>query len=327
MKTDSLIKFTSKGFYCPTGGFYIDPKNVVDKALITHGHSDHAIKGHTEYLSHYRNITILKTRLGLKTNVMGVEYGQVLNINGVKVTFFPSGHVIGSAQIKIENKYESWVITGDYKIENDNISQSFAPIKCDNFVTETTFAQPIYRWESQDTIFNEINDWVKENKEKGLFSVIMCYSLGKAQRVLKNVNIEGNIFTYHSVFDMNKAIESSGVKLPSYLLFEPSLIKPGDLLLAPHNFVKSGVIDRNKYALAEASGWMKLFDPKSIDKKFILSDHADWNGLNYAVKESRAQRIFTTHGFTKTYTSWLRKKGYDAYQVDDETESNNEFDI
>lgn len=317
MKNNQLIQFTNKGFYCPQGDFYIDPKRKVKKALITHAHSDHAISGHTQYLSHYKNIPILKTRLGKKTNVMGVEYGEILNINGVKVTFFPSGHVIGSAQIKLQTKHESWVVTGDYKIENDNISQSFVPIKCDNFVTETTFAQPIYRWDSQTDIFKDMSNWVKFNQSLGLFSVVLCYSLGKAQRILRNLQIDGRIFTYKSVFEMNQAIESSGVKLPSYSLFEASKVKPGDLLLAPHNFVSDNIIDRSKYALAEASGWMKLFNPKNIDKKFVLSDHADWNGLNYAVKESQAARIFTTHGFTKTYTSWLRKKGYDAYQVEE----------
>jgi len=312
-----LIKFTDKGLYCEQGDFYIDPKKTVTKALITHAHSDHAIRGHKQYLSHYRNIPILKIRLGSKIDVMGVEYGEILNINGVRVTFFPAGHVIGSAQIKIENKFESWVISGDYKIENDNISESFVPVKCDNFITETTFAQPIYRWEPQSAVFNDINKWIIKNKSKGVFSVILCYSLGKAQRILQNIEIEGNIYAYRSVFEMNKAIESSGVKLREYELLDINKIQSGDLLLAPHNFVRSEIIDRNKYSLAEASGWMKLFNPKSIDRKFVLSDHADWNGLNHAVKESGAQKIYTTHGFTKTYTSWLRKKGFDAYQIED----------
>src|SRR5687767_15681366 len=153
-----LIEFSDKGLYCRQGDFYIDPWKPVDRAIITHAHSDHARWGSKYYLCHRQTKPLLRLRLG-ENNFQGVEWEETTDINGVKVSLHPAGHMIGSSQIRVEHKSEVWVVSGDYKIEDDGLSGKFEPVACNTFITESTFGLPIYNWKTQSEIFRDIQDW------------------------------------------------------------------------------------------------------------------------------------------------------------------------
>lgn len=322
-KKPNLIEFSNKGLYCPAGKFYIDPFKPVEKALITHAHGDHARWGMRSYLSHYDSIPIMKVRLGEHNNYQGINYGEKLNINGVAVSFHPAGHIIGSAQIRLEYKGEVWVVSGDYKLENDGLSPTFEPVQCNTFITESTFGLPIYRWQPQSIIFNEINNWWRSNLDKGITSIILGYSLGKAQRILFNLDKSiGPVFLHGAIYNLNKVLIDAGHPLPDFLKFEPGIKKnsfTGAMIVAPPSAAGSPWMRKfQPYSMAVASGWMALRGAKrrkAADKGFILSDHADWPELNEAVKACGAERVFVTHGYTQTFATWLRSQGIEAYTV------------
>jgi putative mRNA 3-end processing factor len=309
--------------YCPQGDFYIDPWRQVDRALITHAHGDHARHGHQKYLSHHDSIPIMKARLGFHL-YEGVGYGETRMINGVKVSFHPAGHIIGSAQIRLEYKGHIWVASGDYKTEYDGISPAFEPVKCDTFITESTFGLPVYHWSDQSKIFDEMNLWWQHNKDHGITSVILAYSLGKAQRIIHNIDRSiGPVYLHGSIYNMNKAIMDSGIALPVCRKIEPALKKDvfnGALVIAPPGATVSAWLSKfNDYSIAAASGWMAIRGGRtrqSADKGFALSDHADWAGLNAAIKATGAERVIVTHGYTEIFSRWLRENGYDSRTVE-----------
>ncbi len=318
----NLIEFTSKGMYCPQGDFYIDPWRPVDRALITHAHSDHSRFGHKYYLSHVDSIPIMKIRLG--ENVYeGVNYGEIRMINGVKVSFHPAGHIIGSSQIRLEYQGEVWVASGDYKTEFDGISPAFEPVKCHTFITESTFGLPVYNWSPQKAIFDDMNEWWRNNQERGIATVILAYSLGKAQRILFNIDRSiGPVYVHGAIESMNNAIIEAGYKLPESQKVEPSMKKDtfkNSLIIAPPSAAGSAWLKKfNPHSLGVASGWMAVRGAKrwqSADKGFALSDHADWQGLNWAIKETGAERVVVTHGFTDVFCKWLNENGYNARTV------------
>ncbi len=310
-----LLEFTSKGMYCSVGDFYIDPHRVVDRALITHAHSDHAIRGHKSYLAHRYSVPILKRRLGKYINIQGVEYGEILNIKGVKVVFIPSGHIIGAAQIRLEYKGEVWVVTGDYKIEDDGISSKFEPIKCNVLVTESTFGMPLFKWKDQENVFKDMSNWWATNQINNNTSILYCYSLGKAQRILQNIDKNGDIYVSPQINEMNLAIKENDISLPNVKVITDE-INPEDLksalVLTSHGSSKKLMPLLENPIEAEVSGWVAM---QSSSKGFVLSDHADWNGLNHAVRESAPDKVYVMHGYTYTYVNWLRKKGFDAEEV------------
>lgn len=321
MNSSKLIRFTNKGYYCTVGNFYIDPWRPVENALITHGHSDHAIFGHKNYLTSNLNVPIIKHRLGA-IKVQGIDYGKTININGVNVTFYPSGHVVGASQIKIEYQGETWVFTGDYKLQDDGISTPFEVVKCQNFVTESTFALPVFQWKKQEEVFTDINNWWRSNKEKGIASVIMAYSLGKAQRVLKNIDPSiDKIIVHGAVNNINNVIRSMGIDLPvTYTTSELSKEEMKTaLVVGPSSILGTSWLRRfYPYSIAQASGWMQIRGIRrraSLDRGFVLSDHADWNDLNTAVKESGAEKVFVNHGYTSQFSRWLNEKGIESYEV------------
>jgi putative mRNA 3-end processing factor len=313
-----LICFTSKGIYCPIGDFYIDPTQAVNLAIITHAHSDHTKRGCKKYVGSELTIALMKHRLGKNINTTSLKFNAEITINGVKVSLHPSGHIVGASQVRIEFKGEVAVVAGDYKTEDDGISGKFEPLKCNTFVTESTFGLPTYKWEPQQKTFDEINLWWKENKEKDLNSVIFCYTLGKAQRILKNVDHSlGKIICHYETEATNRLIRSFEINLPeSNLLTEVDKNDlKGCLILAPSSAKKTTWLQNfSPYELAQASGWMQsnMFWRNFSDKGFALSDHADWNGLNWAVKETQAERVYVTHGFEAQFAKHLRSLGIDA---------------
>src|SRR5688500_15256374 len=191
-----LIEFNDCGLFCRQGNFYIDPWKPVDRAVITHAHSDHARFGSKYYLCHTYSKPILELRLGMN-HYQCMEWNETIHINGVKVSLHPAGHIIGSSQVRVEYNGEVWVTSGDYKLEDDGVSGVFEPVRCNTFVTESTFGLPIYNWKPQQVIFEDIRTWIRNNQVNGKTSVLIAYSLGKAQRVLQAVEaVTGNIFVH-----------------------------------------------------------------------------------------------------------------------------------
>jgi putative mRNA 3-end processing factor len=317
-----LVEFKKEGLYVPIADVFIDPWRRVRKALITHGHSDHSRWGHQSYLCTHESKPIIRHRLG-DINIQSVAFGQDVLINGVKFTFLPAGHIVGSAQIRIEFRGEVWVISGDYKTENDGISGHFEPVPCHAFITECTFGLPIYSWIPQAHIFQQINQWWQYNRENKISTLLMGYTLGKAQRLISGLDPSiGPIFTHGAIHNMNEILKATGVKLPVSRHLDNSVTKEdlqGAMVVAPSGITGSNWMGRfREVSIGNASGWMQLRGARrrgSTDRGFVLSDHADWEGLNQTIIATGADKIYVTHGYTEIFKKWLIEKGYDAEVV------------
>jgi putative mRNA 3-end processing factor len=323
----SLIRFTEKGLYCEQADVFIDPWRPVDRALITHAHADHSRPGMKHYLAHHLSLPVMKYRLG-EIQAEGVEYGEVITINGVEISFHPAGHTPGSAQIKLAYKGEAWVISGDYKIETDGVSTPFEPVKCSHFVTESTFGLPVYSWQSQNEVAKKINHWWQANQEKGLCSVLLGYSFGKAQRLIHMIDPSiGKIYLHGAIANTNEVLAAVGFEFHDAERVTPETPKTafkGSLVIAPPSALGSAWMKKmNPYSVATASGWMALRGARrrrNLDAGFVLSDHADWDGLNTAVKSTGAENIFVTHGYSNIFSKWLEDQGLNAQVVETEFE-------
>lgn len=320
-----VLEFRDEGIFCPVGGFHIDPWKPVDRALITHGHADHAYPGHRAYLSSTAAAPVLRHRLG-DIAIETLPFGDRRDINGVTVSFHPAGHVPGSAQIRVEHRGEVWVVSGDYKTTADGLSEPFAPVRCHAFITECTFGLPVFDWKPEAVLAAEINDWWRANAAAGRVSAIGAYSLGKAQRLLTMADPAiGPILTHAAVENTNAVLRAQGLTLPDTVRVTPETdpkAYPGALLIAPPSALDGKWSRRfGPMATAFASGWMALRGVRrrrALDRGFVVSDHADWKGLNAAIAETGATRIFATHGYTATFRDWLASQGYDAQIVQTE---------
>lgn len=318
----SLLSFTGNGIYCAQADVYIDPWKPVKKALITHGHSDHARWGHQYYLCTESAMPVIKYRLG-KINISTIAYGEERKINGVSFQFFPAGHILGSAQIRVAYQGEVWVVSGDYKLEDDGLAEAFEPIACHHFITESTFGLPVYKWQPQGQVFEQINQWWAQNQAAGKYTVLTAYALGKAQRILRHLDPSiGPILTHGAVENTNAIIRNQGIDLPPTIpvasAFDPKQHQ-GGIVIAPPSAIGSSWIKRFKKAsLGVASGWMSLRGPRrrrAADRGFVLSDHADWDGLNETIEATGAESVYVTHGYTDIFRRWLIEQGYDAHEV------------
>lgn len=330
----ALIRFTNKGIYCKQGDFYIDPWKPVKLAVTTHGHADHVKWGNEAYLCHELTKPILLHRLGADLNIQTLPYGKGLNINGVKLSLHPAGHVIGSAQIRLEYKGEICVVSGDYKVEYDGISTAFEPVKCHTFVSESTFGLPIYKWLPQQTILNQIDNWVNTNIAQNKTSVLVAYSLGKAQRLINGLHGTKPIYVHNAIANLNEAFINAGVKLPETIRITPEIrkeeLQKGIVIVPPALAEGRWIKNLQQAATGVCSGWMQVRAGRrwrSADAGFALSDHADWPGLLSAIKATEAEKVFVTHGFTATFSKYLNEIGIHAEEVktqygqeDDETE-------
>jgi len=318
----ALIEFTNKGLYCAAGDFYIDPWKPVNSAIITHAHSDHAYGGSNRYLCHSASLPILKLRLG-EIIVETVGWNEITRINGVKISLHPAGHIIGSSQIRIEYNNEVWVVSGDFKTENDSISGMFEPVKCNVFITESTFGLPIYNWKPQEEIFRGIREWIVANQSAGKTSVLIAYSLGKAQRVMqciKEMNVK--IFVHRAVWNIHQVLLQSGYDLPPVERITPETPKEnfkGQVIIAPPSADGTPWMKRfSPYSIGVCSGWMQVrgnIRRRNADAGFALSDHADWKGLLGAVKATGAEKVFVTHGFQAAFSRYLNDNGIEAAEV------------
>lgn len=314
-----LVIARPEGLYCPAGNFYIDPGRPVDRAVLTHAHSDHARRGNRHYLAAAPGEPVLRARLG-DIDLQVLPYGQVLAHHGVRLSFHPAGHVLGSAQVRLELEGEVWVVSGDYKLEDDGTCTPFEPVRCHTFVTESTFGLPIYRWLPQAQVFAGIDEWWRTNADAGRASVLYCYAFGKAQRILHGlVTADRPVLVHGAVAPLNEAYQESGVALaPTRLLTEVSdtdIIRRA-LILAPPSAGGTPWIRRvGEHADAFASGWMLLRGNRrrrGVDRGFVLSDHADWPGLQAAIAATGAERVVVTHGSVDTLVRWLRDQGLQA---------------
>lgn len=336
-----MLKFTSNGIYCVPGKFYIDPWRPVDHALITHGHADHARWGMKKYLCHHFTVPILKIRIGENIDVQGLNYNENITINGVKVSFHPAGHIIGSAQIRLEYKGKIIVISGDYKIQDDGLSTPFELIKCHEFVTESTFGLPIYNWLSVAKQNEQLREWVLANQFNGKTSVFIGYSLGKAQRIMKALEGISPLNVHYSIGKLNQAYESVGIQLPDYKIIDlredVKYLNQGIVIVPPSLLDSNAIKKIPNRATAICSGWMQVRGARrwrSADAGFAISDHADWNGLLDVVKATEAEKVYVTHGQTAVFSKYLNESAIAAEELktefgseDEEIESINSTEI
>jgi len=317
-----LIQFTSKGIYCAAGDFYIDPWRPVKRALITHGHADHARWGHRHYLAQHTTVAIMKHRIKPDLSAQGLAYGETLRVGGVNISFHPAGHIPGSSQIRLEHRGEVWVAAGDYKTQADRTSTPFETVKCHTFITESTFGLPVFRWQPESLAFDEIQQWWSANAAAGRTSILFGYSLGKAQRLLMGVgtNGPGRIFLHPAVADLTELIaRESGLQFPAWERVVGGEKHPdyrNALVIAPPAVAESSWLKKfNPYRVAMASGWMAIRGMRrrrNPDLGVVLSDHADFPGILEALANSDAQQVVVTHGYSHILAKYLNECGYDA---------------
>jgi putative mRNA 3-end processing factor len=261
----------------------------------------------------------MRARLGA-IQLQPLAYGEEVLHHGVRISLHPAGHVLGSSQVRVEYQGQVWVASGDYKVAPDATCAPFEPVRCDTFITESTFGLPIYRWQDDAEIFAQINAWWAANAAIGKASVLCCYSFGKAQRILSGVDASiGAIITHGAVEPLNRAYREAGVKLPD--THTVSDVKDAQdfkrcLVLCPPSATGTPWIKRfEPYSDAFASGWMLLSGARrrgGYDRGFVLSDHADWPGLHSAIAATQASRVIVTHGSVPVMVRYLQEKGLQA---------------
>ncbi|WP_128000611.1 ligase-associated DNA damage response exonuclease [Piscinibacter defluvii] len=322
MSSDLVVQ-RPEGLYCPPGDFFIDPWRPVDRAVITHAHADHARRGHAHYLAAAPAEGVLRARLG-EVTLQALAYGEAVEHRGVRISLHPAGHVLGSAQVRLEHGGQVWVASGDYFVsgadDHNPTCAPFEPVRCDCFITESTFGLPVYRWRPQREVYADIDAWWRANAAEGRASVLFGYSFGKAQRLLAGVDASiGPIVVHGAVEALNAAYRAAGVALPPTLLgtevSDKALLQRA-LVVAPPSVQGSPWLRRfGGYADAFASGWMQLRGTRrrqGLDRGFVLSDHADWPGLQRAIAATGASRVIVTHGYEAVMVRWLSGQGLQA---------------
>lgn len=314
-----MLILTAKGLYCPPGNFYVDPSGKVEHAVITHAHSDHARRGSETYYSTRSGAPLVKSRLGKKINVRAFDYGETFKLNGVTVSFHSAGHILGSAQVRIECGGEVWVASGDYKRDPDPTCAPFESVKCDVFVTEATFGTPGFTWKKGADLGREIYEWWMENAKRGTNSVLFAYSLGKAQRVLGVLApfAERPVICHSAARELNDCYREQGVRLADTRCLGTVGLHErlkGELVLAPQSFLQSdqACVLGDDFETAFASGWMAR-GAHGYDRGFLMSDHADWNDLLQTIDETGARRVYVQHRGKGALVRHLRARGLQAF--------------
>ena len=320
-----VLEFTASGIYCPAADIHIDPWRPVARALITHGHSDHARPGHGAYLATDVAAPVIRHRLG-PIRLETTRYGTVHRIGAAAISFHPAGHVPGSAQIRVEVGGEVWVVSGDYKTVDDGLSEPFEPVRCHCFITESTFGLPVFDWPDEAVLADEINSWWTATAASGRRAVLGVYALGKAQRVLRLLDPAiGPILTHGAVEATNAVLRAQGIALPATVPVVEGVdakSHPRAIVLAPPSALGSAWMRRfGAVSTGIASGWMQLRGVRrrrAADRGFVVSDHADWKGLNAAIAATGATRVLATHGYTAVFARWLAEQGHEAGTVETE---------
>ena len=322
MSSDSeqLVVVTANGLYCPPGDFYIDPWKPVQNAVITHAHADHLRHGSTRYILARPGAPIAKLRLGGDRELAPIEYGTRTSLGATTVSLHPAGHILGSAQVRIEYGDRVWIVSGDYKRQSDPTCAPFEQLECDVFISEATFALPVYRWPHTSQVVGEIFRWWRSNRDRGLASALFCYSLGKSQRVLAELLAYTNepVYLHGAVDSLVGAYRRAGVHMVPTLPI-PSDRKTdfsGALILAPPSAVGTPWMRRfGDHATGFCSGWMRVRGDRrrrGYDRGFVISDHADWPGLIETCRGAKARRILLTHGYSDALARHLSDSGLEA---------------
>lgn len=311
-----LVGHRPEGLYCPQGDCYLDPLKPVKTALITHAHSDHARPGSQVYHASVTCAPLLRTRLA-GAEVIAHPWGEPFDLGDVRVSFHPAGHVLGSAQIRLEAAGVVTVFTGDYKRHSDPSCEAFELVPCDVFITEATFALPVYRWADPEVVLQEMVGWLAANRDAGYHSIVLAYSLGKAQRLLSSLLNRWHepVWVHGSIDKINAAYRQAGVELPptrptqEWGQAEPS---PGQLIIAPPAASTDKWFQQFRpFRVAGVSGWTAV---RGINRRsgyhrgFTLSDHADWPGLIETVKATGAYKVWVTHGQCEVFARYLRER-------------------
>jgi putative mRNA 3-end processing factor len=316
----SLLDLTPAGLYCAAGDFYVDPWQPVPRAVVTHAHGDHLRPGSGAYLVAGPGLELARARLPSDASIAGTPYGEAHVLNGVRISLHPAGHVLGSAQIRIEHQGEVWVVSGDYKLEPDTTCAPFEALRCHGFISECTFGLPVYRWAPQDEVFAAINGWWRTNQSQGRATILLGYALGKAQRLLARLDPEiGPICTHGALDRMTTIYRDAGVTLPPTVpvsSFPARHDWSSSLILAPPGAEATPWARRfGNAATGFASGWMQVRGNRrrqALDRGFALSDHADWPGIHSAIEATGATRVWATHGFTAPLVRFLSERGLEA---------------
>ena len=317
-----LVSVTDRGLFCRAGGFYVDPWRGVEVAVITHAHGDHARIGSKIYHAAQSSIGLLRRRLGDDATLIGHAFGERFPLGEAVVSLHPAGHVLGSAQVRIEADSDVCVVSGDYKREHDPSAEPFEVVPCDTFITEATFALPVYHWRPNDAVVEDLLDWWRSNAAAGRASVIFAYALGKAQRILAALapHAERPILVHGAVDNLLEPYLDAGIRLPQTRPVGPRVrgeTFAGDLIVAPPSAFGSPWMRRfGDASTGFASGWMRVRGNRrrrGVDRGFVLSDHADWPGLLRTVEETGARRVLATHGYSDTLARFLSEaRGLDA---------------
>lgn len=318
-----LVQLTERGLYCAAGDFYIDPWRGVPRAVITHGHSDHARSGSQHYLTSKTSKPVLERRLGTSAPIEGLPYGKSLSISGVSLSLVPAGHVLGSAQVRIEYQGQVCVVSGDYKTRPSPTAEPFEPVRCHHFISECTFGLPIYRWPLEAGVIESLHAWWSSCQAERRNAVVFAYSLGKAQRVLAQLHeSQGPILVHNAILSMLEAYESAGIRFPKYQNATQENIKAAQgraIVIAPPATNDSAWLKKlGAISTAVASGWMQIRGTRrrgNVDRGFVLSDHADWDGLNSAIAATEAELVWLTHGNTAPLQRYLRERGRNVSSI------------
>ncbi len=323
-KCKPVIEVTEAGLYCPAGDFFIDPVRKVNRAIITHAHSDHARPGSKAYLCANPGGPILEARVGAQVPIETVAYGEKRRMGGALVSLHPAGHILGSAQVRVEVDGEIWVVSGDYN--NHGCDPSCAPfesIACDVFITESTFALPVYRWPPAGAVFEAIHRWWERNRQEGVTSVLPAYPLGKSQRILAGLDpgagpiaVDGNVARFVSLY------RAAGIHLPPVVSLTDRSAKEvagrGLIITSSGARVSPVLSNLGRLSWGAASGWLQTRaarQGRGVGGRFVLSDHADWTGLLAAIRATGAQRIGVMHGETEVFARYLCEIGFDAFAL------------
>ena len=315
---EKVLVVRPEGLYCPAGDFYLDPRGKVNKAVVTHAHSDHGRPGHQHYLCSSPCLPLLRHRLGAGISAECLPFGESITIGDARLSFHPAGHILGSAQVRVEVGGSVWVVSGDYKPQADQTCEPFELVPCDGFISECTFGLPVYRWKAEEEVHAEINDWWKENAGQGMPSVLFAYSLGKAQRVLAGLDPSiGSIFAHSAIHPFLPLYAESGIQLPKVCRVNGQPRDWSDsIIIAPPAVEDTKWLNRFRGARkAFASGWMAIRGARrrrNLDRGFVLSDHADWDGLVNVIEETGAEEIKMTHGNGDALVRYLRERGKNA---------------
>jgi putative mRNA 3-end processing factor len=331
-----LVAWTDKGLYCEAGNFYVDPHRAVENAVVTHAHSDHARRGSRHYWCEVSGLGLLHARLGKKIEATGLGFGEPLRFGDVTVSLHSAGHILGSAQVRIQRGSEVWVCSGDYKRDPDPSCEPFEVVPCDTFITEATFGTPKFSWNKSATHGEDIASWWRSNRQKGFSSVVAGYSLGKGQRILAELHgrVDRPVLIHSTMEECTQVYREVGRALAETRLLDHAIEDAmerdepltGELILAPPSVLSGEWAEWiGPYRSAFASGWMQGHGSASsragwgrgsYDHGFVMSDHADWPDLNRTIRETGASRVFVQHR-NGALIRHLRECGIEAYASDD----------